>query len=744
MMSTLSQTVQERISLPGQPRRDEERGSTITPGDVWQMLRRRVVLIVVSLILLSSAAVGGFVLWWQQFPGYRSECWIECISNIPESEMSTRQERPRQEEHERFVLSQAMRLKSPSILGQTLTLNAVRQTDWYESVPEGEQLLELTDDLTAAPLRGTNYLRVSMECRNKTDARIIVGNVVSQWYETVKREAAELFTAEGLEASRDDKNALETTITEKRARLRQIAANLGPGSQSVSGQNLTLQQALIEARQVAVNRKELALLQKYQEIYNDPSGLAITPADRAVIEQDPQIAQLTANLFLLEQQRASDLTRLGSQHRVIKNIDADISAIHLKLDGLRMSKTREVVANGRERTNTAADSTREAMTVEMESFARSEALLEDQDRVRLDYTILEAEIEQSQEELDKVNEYINNLTRVVKQQSAVKVSIAQPATEPLERSSPSVILLPVGLFLAVALSLGLALAVELLDKSVRTSQDIVRYLEVAMLGAVPDIDDEEVHIDDVKTAVLDAPRSMIAEAFRRIRTNLQFSAPADQQRTLLIASPSPNDGKTTVACNLAMAIAQGGRRVLLVDGNFRRPTLSSVFKKAKGPGLSNLLVGEGTLDSYVVKTPLAKLDLLGSGPIPPNPGELLGSDHCRTFLEKAKSRYDQIVIDTSPLLLTSDALVLSPEVDGVILVVRANRNSRGLARRACGLLSDVKAHMFGAVLNAAQVTRGGYYREQLRAYYDYQSDAESAQLPEPSDPSGDSGGKATS
>jgi capsular exopolysaccharide synthesis family protein len=270
------------------------------------------------------------------------------------------------------------------------------------------------------------------------------------------------------------------------------------------------------------------------------------------------------------------------------------------------------------------------------------------------------------------------------------------------------------------MALALGLCVELLDKSVRTSQDITRHMDVGILGAIPDTDDEEVSIRQVETAVRDVPQSMIAEAFRQIRTNLQFSAPADGQRTIMLTSPRPEDGTTCVACNLALSLAQGGRRVLLVDANLRRPRIGDVFLSKASNGLSNILIGEGSLASCVAKTDNVLLDLLGSGPKPPNPVDLFTGSHWPTFLKEAASQYDQIIFDTPPVLLASDAAVVASSVDGAGLVVRANRSSRGVARRAFGVLRDTDARVFGAVLNAARVTRGGYFREQLRTFYEYQ------------------------
>ncbi|NOX60137.1 MAG: CpsD/CapB family tyrosine-protein kinase, partial [Planctomycetes bacterium] len=162
------------------------------------------------------------------------------------------------------------------------------------------------------------------------------------------------------------------------------------------------------------------------------------------------------------------------------------------------------------------------------------------------------------------------------------------------------------------------------------------------------------------------------------------------------------------------------RRVLLVDANFRRPQLHRVFKIVNARGMTNILVGDAKLGDCVHHTDLANLDVLGSGPIPPNPAELLGSDLFRTFLDEATRLYDHVIFDSPPVLLASDATVIATQVDGTIVVCRAKENSRGVARRACSLLAHVNAHVFGAILNGAQAQRGGYFREQQRTFYEYQ------------------------
>ena len=384
--------------------------------------------------------------------------------------------------------------------------------------------------------------------------------------------------------------------------------------------------------------------------------------------------------------------------------------------------------------NAAYENGRHALFLTQERLAKAEAALQDQDRLLFDYADMKAHLDRKVRYSVQLTENIRNLNRVKSRQTAIRVNVSQPAVDPLERSSPSVWLIPVAVLMSLGLAGGLGLGLEFLDKSVRTSQDVERHLDIALLGMVPHTDDEEMKIAQVEAAVRDAPQSMVAEAFRQIRTNLQFTAPGERQRTVLVTSAGPNDGKTTVACNLSIALAQGGRRVLLIDANFRRPAVQRVFADLRGPGLSNLLVGDGTLSGCVHGTTIPRLDVLGGGPVPPNPAELLGGDRCHKLLQEAAGQYDQIVIDSAPVLLASDALVLATAVDGVVLVVRANRSSRGVARRACSLLADVGAHLFGAVLNAAQVTRGGYFREQLRTYYEYQDEVGKGGAIEPAEP----------
>ena len=236
-MTTFSTTVQEPVSLPApRPGAGGDPAPAMSAGDIVAMLRRRMLLIVILFIFLSGLAGGGFAAWWYYFPGYRAECLIECISNLPETELSLEQDRLRQEEYQRFVQTQARLLKSPRILGEALKVTEVRETEWWKSIEgrttkrPGQHLISLTDDLSAAPERGSDLLRVSMVARKREDPAIIVNEVVNQWYADVKKRAAEELASEPLEAAQTEMEELDRRIEDQRRELQALTDRLPPNA----------------------------------------------------------------------------------------------------------------------------------------------------------------------------------------------------------------------------------------------------------------------------------------------------------------------------------------------------------------------------------------------------------------------------------------------------------------------------------------------------------------------------------
>ncbi len=720
-MTTIPATIQEQIALPTR-RGPSAEGLGLTAADIGSILKQRLVMIIILWMLFGALGVGLFFLVYFKFPTYRAEAFIECISQRPSRPGELGETGMTEDQYERFVASQALFAVSPTVLNEVLQTPEVRGTRWFAGADQSKLRLELEDDLASGPVKDTNYFRVVMGCREPREPAIIVNQVVNTYIAKVRDRTADAYRRE-LAGYQKEQTTLQSQIQQKLRQIQDFVATLEPGSsgeKSLHGP--TVMDIIERQREVAMLELRNLELESYVKIYSDPNGPGVTVEDSQAVEADPRVISLDNQLHYLEQEYEMTLRELGAEHREAKAVQRRLEAVRRQGAEVRQNKLREILEFKAEQVQSAFLNSQHQLLLAREKLTEAQARQADLDRKLAEHTTLKNELEMLRQTKDRADEYIREVERVVREQNAIRIEVSQSAVDPQERSSPSLLLLPACGVLALALAIGIAVALEVLDTSVRTPQDIVRHLSLPLLGTVPDIDDEEVDIEAVETAVREAPRSLVAEAFRTIRTNLQFSAPPNRQRTLLITSPRPEDGKTAMACNLAASIALAGRRVLLVDANLRRPALRRVYPNLGPAGLSNYLIGGADLDQLICKTDMANLDVISSGPLPPNPAELLNGALAGQFLENAASRYDQVILDTPPVLLASDASVLASRVDGVILVCRAKDNSRGQAQRALSLLDHVNATVFGGILNCAQVRRGGYFREQLRAFYDYQEE----------------------
>jgi succinoglycan biosynthesis transport protein ExoP len=284
------------------------------------------------------------------------------------------------------------------------------------------------------------------------------------------------------------------------------------------------------------------------------------------------------------------------------------------------------------------------------------------------------------------------------------------------------------LMLALAVGLmvgsGAALLREHLDTSIRRREEIEPLLRIPGLAVIPQIIPAArrwlpasvwrrggKRREAAQEAAM-RPRSPGADAYRMLRTNLLFSQAVDTLKTLVVTSAIEGEGKTTTAANLAITFAQQGRRVVLIDCDFRRPRLASAFKTSREPGLTNILSGQNTLAQAlhpICALSVDKLDLLSCGTPPPNPSELLGGPEMGQLLYSLSAQYDMVILDTPPLLATPDAAVLGTKADGVVLVVRAGYTDRSAAQHAVQQLAAVRARVIGAVLNDSESKAIGHY-----------------------------------
>lgn len=204
------------------------------------------------------------------------------------------------------------------------------------------------------------------------------------------------------------------------------------------------------------------------------------------------------------------------------------------------------------------------------------------------------------------------------------------------------------------------------------------------------------------------PKSIDAEAYRSLRTNIMYSAYDFKMQTILVTSTEPGEGKSTVAGNLAVAFAQEGKRVLLIDCDLRKSSIHKKMMLSNNAGLTEVILGFKKVEECIQRTK-EKIDVITAGKVPPNPSELLGSNKMKIFLTKLKEVYDYIIIDSPPVLAVTDATVLSTIVDGVVVVVRSQKVKRAQVVKAVGELKRIKANILGCVINDVKIGKSKYY-----------------------------------
>lgn len=302
-----------------------------------------------------------------------------------------------------------------------------------------------------------------------------------------------------------------------------------------------------------------------------------------------------------------------------------------------------------------------------------------------------------------------------------RIDSADPPDAPSSpRKSMNLIL---GLAAGLAIGLILAVVVESLDTNIKTIFDIEERLGLPMLGIVPQVEAKllspEAFVNEATSAGPGA-WSRLAESYRSLRTAILLSRAGTPPRVMIFSSPRPSEGKTSITSLEAVVFALNGARVLLIDSDLRRPSVHLRFRIPNQVGLTSVLTGKCSPEEAVVNLPsVPSLDVLPAGPIAPMPAELLGSSQMRALVDGFRSRYDFILIDTPPVLTVTDAAVMVPVSDGVVLVLRYGEASRNVAARATEVLLRSGAHLLGVVLNAVDLNSSDYSEYYGRAYNDY-------------------------
>ena len=702
--------------------------------DYWLIIRRRRLIIIASTVLVAL-----FSFWFarQKVPVYQSTAAVRFEQSTQLSgllvEVLSYSSSDNIETQVTLIKSYLILEEVAKRLGKlpgTASGEVVRESKGYWAALDA-----IGSKVRVARVPSTSILEITVTSTNPREARDIA-NAVADAYRGYNRQQRSLRVTEA-------RKFIETQLREAEARVKRAESEvwafreanriISPGAESTVLLSLFTQvrSDIEKARQ---QRTELELVQS-RLARTDPANASerifvdtMNPAMQKLQTMSSELLLERNNLALEVTDRHPRLQALDDRLREVRvemrrEVAAQIAAL----------RTREEILN--RQMGDLLQKNREVPTVELAMQRLVREAKNNDDLLAL----LKAK---HQEALIKESETIEEVT------------IVRPATEsdtPVGAEALNTVL--VGALLGLSLGLVLAFVQETLDTSIGTIEDVEAYLEVPVLGVVPHIDSRETvqRILERRPALAQMdpeallshallithfdPKSPVAEAYRTLRTNVQFARMERSGKILVITSPTLQEGKTTTIVNLALTLAQSGQRTLLIGGNMRRPSIHRFFGIEREPGLSDILVGSTPwrdcvrtvadilmgrfeMEDIMAAPGLDNLHIIEAGPIPANPSELLSTPKMAEFLRAVRDEYDIVLIDTPPVLPVTDSAIVASQADGVILVYQAGKVGRLVLKRAKIHIENVGGKVWGVVLNDVKTEIAGYaYTHYYTHYY---------------------------
>ena len=643
--------------------------------------------------------------------------------------------------YDKYVSTELSIITGSTIISRVVDDPEIRKLPKLALQPDPQSYLLAR--VEAVPVRRSTIVTVTCTLPDKDEALAVIATIIDEYmaYAQGQRGAS---GSVRLEPLRTNSRQFADELAQRQASLAVIQAELG---------DYTDNGTLAESAEGSLNRERLYTAQEahsqaasriidlqekvgridvlLQQTIESPDKPIYEFGVETAVKADLQVAALQQNLIgqrtlvnqIAAQQRETS-PQLNAERNKLKPlagslVEAERTARKDFLNSLRPTIELEVRAT--QKLATDAKNNVDKYTKLLKNF-----LVVSQER-RRDSAKRLALIENQKEKVDATREYltsINDKIRAIEieKQAPARVQRQSFATVP---NSPNyrnhMVFLVLALFTACGIGLSVGVITEYLDKQVRNQRDIARVTQLDVIAAIPHTSqDSTIQDSEIHMITKNYPHSTTANEYRRILARMLY--PEDESaeiNSLLIVSPTMNDGKTSLACNLSIALAQSQRRVLLMDLSSQSPGIERCFGMEPQLGLAELLSGARDKDDLLLDSGIENLFIIGPGLDAPSLVGKLASREMMGFLEWADEAFDHTIIDTPPLLLMADAKLLAPAVDGVLTVIGAGVSSLGMIQRCLAGMEQLQANMIGVVLNGVKQMRGGYMKDNQKLYYDY-------------------------
>jgi polysaccharide biosynthesis transport protein len=732
-----------------------------TSRNLLQVLAQHRWLVVLGAVV---GLVGGLLSYAQRQPIYQSNASVLVVKKRSDA-LQVAGGDPRMGFYEDYVATHLILIKSPIVIGHAVKKKELGTLKSFERMgdPTGAIIggLIAGRDSTKEGSAPNNIINLTYKGTQPEDTGLVLAAVISSYrdfldetYRGVSENTLALITGA--------RNILEKDLSRKEESYRAFRANnplLWKGS---DGANIHLSRIKeFQVKQTGLFargeelRERLKAIDKAKKSGSSTStllALATRPLERdgkdASLERD-----LESQLFPLLLREKALLQDYGDDHPEVIRVREQVAMtkqLYERLDSVNKKQSDPSSDAAVKRMEARLESQVEALRQELALLDTANVaignLMKDEEGKARRLESTEMKDEDYRNDIARTSKVLDQTLKRLEEINLIQDS-GGFATQVISEPSGGVKVSPIawqvifsGLMLGLLGGVGLAYLLDLADKSFRTPEEIRKRLRLPIVGHIPYLAqaNDPIPVTDAQgqPLLIDAslcafhrPNSVDAEAYRSVRTALYFSTQGERHKVIQVTSPNMSDGKTTLIANLAVTIAQSGRRVILVDADLRRPRAHRIFGLTAKAGLAQLIAEDAEMPDVVQPTVVPNLWVLPAGPRPAAPGELLTQQRLAEILDVLRDQYDYVLVDTPPLLAVSDPCAVAPRVDGVLLTIRVSKNGRPSAERARDMLAGLRVQVFGVVVNGIgkQGAMSGYGYEHYDYAYSYSADYSSAE-----------------